>query len=391
MCEGIARAGNGLCLMSTTAESIIGKCSKLVRASRTYILKNISVDWGVHPNVADSGVTEPNVPLQAPAAMTAMYPGSRSVVFALFEDEMIEPPKEVVIRAQRDGHGEVLQLSVPVQTIDFAPTNRVRPLIQTLAARKAIMDLEDRARAETTAETTKPLIVRLSVRYQVMSKHTSFIAVDKQTQVTVGEGLVSEHGDTPEQYPSMKLKRKRGRPPKPSTSPATNSPGNKSSFVGTLAGTSNSPTSWSAPQGDGPRKRRPGCRRAGAALLPDSSSSTPPEDIGEEDKPLLLIRLQSYDGSFPLTDHLVSLLSSSSSSSSTSLTTLPTLPTPLPSKVWATALAVSWLKTHLAPLADRRELLDSLVEKAIEYIRFEVPDVDIDVLFARAEEALVNV
>lgn len=47
MCEGIARAGNGVCLMAITSESIVAKCSKLVRASRTYILKNITVDWCV--------------------------------------------------------------------------------------------------------------------------------------------------------------------------------------------------------------------------------------------------------------------------------------------------------------------------------------------------------
>lgn len=124
MCEGISRAGNGICLMATMAETIISKCSRLVRASRTYVLKNVSVGWGVRTDLAEAyrtGNTELAGVRQAPADISSLYPGNRFIVFALIENEAFTPPKEVVIHAQRDGYGEVLQFSVPVQVVDFPP------------------------------------------------------------------------------------------------------------------------------------------------------------------------------------------------------------------------------------------------------------------------------
>lgn len=47
MCEGIARAGNGACMMATEQESsITGKIARLLKAARTPELLNIKVDWG---------------------------------------------------------------------------------------------------------------------------------------------------------------------------------------------------------------------------------------------------------------------------------------------------------------------------------------------------------
>jgi hypothetical protein len=138
MCEGISRAGNGLYLMATTSESIIGQCSKLVRASRTYILKNVTVDWGVRTDLAEAhrtGRTELKGVRQAPAQIDAIYPGSRFVVFGLVEDSKFVPPKEVVIRAQRDGYGEVLQFTVPLQQVELRSDEPRHQVIAILAAR----------------------------------------------------------------------------------------------------------------------------------------------------------------------------------------------------------------------------------------------------------------
>ena len=191
LCEGLARVGNGLCLMATTAETIIGKCSRLVRASRTYILKNVSVDWGVRNDLAEAyrtGNTELKDVRQAPANVSAIYPGNRFIVFALIEDPSFTPPKEVVIRAQRDGHGEVLQFSVPVQIAEFPPERHPQPLIQTLAAQRAILDIEDSSRSLFTSD-AKALVIRLGTQYQLASQYTSFIAVDKRTKAEVENRL----------------------------------------------------------------------------------------------------------------------------------------------------------------------------------------------------------
>ncbi|GJE93149.1 von Willebrand domain-containing protein [Phanerochaete sordida] len=182
MCEGIARAGNGISLFATSAESIIGKCSKLVRASRACILKNVSIDWGVRNDLAEAyrtGNTSLKGVRQAPADVAAIYPGSRFVVFALVEDEDFKPPREVVIRAQRDGQGEVFTFSVPVQVV-AAPADARPPLIPTLAVHRTIMDLEDAARGSHCPQNIKATIVRLGREHQLASKYTSFVAVDRR-------------------------------------------------------------------------------------------------------------------------------------------------------------------------------------------------------------------
>jgi hypothetical protein len=47
MCEGIARVGNGTCMMVGEEETTFtGKIARLLKAARTPLISNISVDWG---------------------------------------------------------------------------------------------------------------------------------------------------------------------------------------------------------------------------------------------------------------------------------------------------------------------------------------------------------
>ena len=189
MCEGIARVGNGICLMATTSEDIIGKCSRLVRASRTYILKNVTLDWGARPNIFDgihTGNSDFKSVFQAPSTLPAMFPWSRFIVFALIENREFVPPKEVVIRGQRDGSGEMLNFSVPVQLVPFSSQYHPRPLVQTLAARCAITELEDAEKVNSSVRNDNT-IIRLGTQYQLASTYTSFIAVDKRAVTSTVE------------------------------------------------------------------------------------------------------------------------------------------------------------------------------------------------------------
>ncbi|PSR72061.1 hypothetical protein PHLCEN_2v12042, partial [Hermanssonia centrifuga] len=179
-CEGIARAGNGVCLMATTSESIIAKCSKLVKASRTEILRNVSVDWGIPRQLMDTAekADVQNAPFrQAPSKLSSIYAGNRFIVFALTKDEKIEIPSEVVIRALRES-GEELKFVVSVEEISSVQHEPKRPLIHTLAARRLITDLEDR----NAPFRTKAAIVHLGEQYQLASQYTSFIAVEERSQ-----------------------------------------------------------------------------------------------------------------------------------------------------------------------------------------------------------------
>ncbi|EKM51518.1 uncharacterized protein PHACADRAFT_186981 [Phanerochaete carnosa HHB-10118-sp] len=194
MCEGIAQAGNGICLMSTTTESIVGKCSRLVRASSTYILKNVSVDWGVHGHVDEAkgkGEPERRIVRQAPAEIPLIYPGNRFILFALIDDEKFMPPNEIVVRALQDGHGEAIRFSVPVQLVDLSPDHPHPQLIPTLAARRAILDLQLNAPPDSLPS-TKEAIINLGVEYQLASKYTSFVAVDQRSNAEVKDRVDSE-------------------------------------------------------------------------------------------------------------------------------------------------------------------------------------------------------
>lgn len=179
MCEDIARAGNGKCLMALKSEDILAKCATLMRAGRSFLLKNVAVDWGI-PQDAVRQFEDPNVDTsfhQAPARIRDLYPGVRLVVFALINNAKFAIPKTVTLRAQRDG--EVLEFPVTVETVRFTDQNAHR-LIHTLAARRLITELEDDAlvRPALSEAERRAAIVALGETYQLVSLHTSFVAVD---------------------------------------------------------------------------------------------------------------------------------------------------------------------------------------------------------------------
>ncbi|KAJ3552371.1 hypothetical protein NM688_g4182 [Phlebia brevispora] len=183
MCEGIARAGNGVCLMTTTAEGIIGKCSKLVRAGRTFLLKNVTIDWGIQldrdasPSVRFTAMDQ--VVRQAPSHIESIYAGVRLIVFAIIKSDKFVAPREISLHAQRDGGGDTLGFKIPVEQVKFSEDNVRNRLVHTLAARRLIMELDDPALRQSLPEKERvQSIVRLGEQYQLASRYTSFIAVD---------------------------------------------------------------------------------------------------------------------------------------------------------------------------------------------------------------------
>ena len=361
MCEGITRAGNGICQMATTSESIIGKCSKLVRASQTYILKNVSIDWGVRTNLAAAyrtGSTELMSVRQAPTEIPAIYPGNRFIVSALVDDERFAPPNEVVIRAQRDGQGEFLQFSVPIQVVEFPLDHPHALLIPTLAARRAIMDLDDGSHGEASPE-IKAIIVRLGTEHQLASRYTSFVGVDKRTRNEVAEPLRKSPDNVTASYTHMRFD-------------ATSVDSSSSVLAGereqarrktrmlrtkTLA--------WKTQAHARPLRFTDSRVDEGEDSEPDAAPS-----IG--DNVLAVVRLQSYDGSFSASEQLAVLVGRQA------LKEYGTLG--VDAKVWATVLAVAFLKRYIA---DQPELLDGLVEKAMDFVS-RASGVAFETLLARA-------
>lgn len=442
--------------MAVGPESIIGKCAKLVRAGRTYILRNVKIDWGIN-NLS------PNVVRQGPAQVDAIYPGNRLLVFNLIEGKDIRVPEEVVISAQRDGEGEVLRFAVPVQRVHDMSAGKSQHgtrLLHVLAARRIITDLEDNSKANVSPD-AKVLITRLGIEYQLASRFTSFIAVDKRDMRPLteqSEASVASPQDRsgPRVLMAYKIaaplfgrasrerdgdrKRKRRRSVVVSN-PASNAPGNSlhhspppsmdeelfdlaestsaapppppgvSVFDSRASTVQSYPSSTTfaaaSPQpspDEGPRKKKkvpiaspasfisppvpppsrafsssasgapplpailaPGAppARIRAFSAPRQSFGTPAASSSPDDRVANLVRLQSFDGSFAGSENLGLIVGTKHLGQAAAQG--------VDEKVWATALAVAYLKLYMN---GQPELLDGLVEKAVAFLEGVVDDVD---------------
>ncbi|KAF7297218.1 hypothetical protein MIND_00954900 [Mycena indigotica] len=239
MCEGIARIGNGTCMLVGEQESnFTGKISRMLKAAKSPPISDITVDWG-QPEVIESAVVEskdddgfemveeesgekpkpkaklnifddsiddpitaesapapppPPVSLpppayvqQAPFKIQNLFPNVRLNVYAILQDK--HTPKTVILRGKTVDDAEIeLPVSVTVSQLQNLP--EAPPAVHALAARKIIQDLEDGRHgvaktlkdsndSDLLARTVKALIVRLGKTYSIVSTHTSFVAVDE--------------------------------------------------------------------------------------------------------------------------------------------------------------------------------------------------------------------
>ena len=217
LCEGVARKGNGLCLMTFHSSDISQKVSKLFLASRVSPLGNVGnleIDWGYRPAQSDSARTgandkgkithrvsqSPNPPgsantqfhitladppkiQQAPTRVSNLYPNNRSTIFVILSDTT-EVPNTVTLRGTfPDGSSKNISITVAHEAADAD----LPPLIHTLAAHRLILELEDgdpssQGAFDTTDkklrdEVIEAAVVRFSETYQLASQFASFIAI----------------------------------------------------------------------------------------------------------------------------------------------------------------------------------------------------------------------
>ncbi|KAH7889185.1 hypothetical protein F5I97DRAFT_1842335 [Phlebopus sp. FC_14] len=211
MCERLARVGNGECLFALSEESITGKCARLLNAGRTKNIEKIEVEWDndsfgtptTPQQVRFSPTTTPRLPAgvvelappppiqQAPQTLTRIFRGLRFTVFAITSLRSI--PKSVKLLTKLEG------VDVPQEQV--VSVTEVKPfrdpdvelevaLVHSLAARKLIIEIgEGRGSVPVPAsvvagqmysedELRKAEIIRLGLEYQLVSKYTSFVAVE---------------------------------------------------------------------------------------------------------------------------------------------------------------------------------------------------------------------
>ena len=174
--KGLARAGGGEAEMIAPGERIEAKVMRQLGRALAPALEDLRVDWG-----------EAKV-RQAPHRVPPVFDGERVVVYGFLEGKA---SGDVVLRAKAPT-GD-LALPVRVETAE-APEGT---LLATLAARALIRDLEEGAsplhtrrgslQGRNTKDRVKEEIVRLGVTYGLVSRHTSYVAVEARENPDTGE------------------------------------------------------------------------------------------------------------------------------------------------------------------------------------------------------------
>ncbi|KAK0481590.1 von Willebrand factor type A domain-containing protein [Armillaria novae-zelandiae] len=206
MCEGIARAGNGVCLFATAAEDIMGKCARLVRAGRTLSVQDVTIDWGIPDQSLASPVSvnfstldatppvvlrPPAILQQAPTVIKDIHAGVRLVVYAIIQVRGAVIPRAVTLRGRRHDTNESFELEpVPIRLIQLVDSDQGHPMLHTLAAWRLIQEHEATTaplpipfdRNVSEADIRKAAIIRLGTEYQLASRHTSFVATDPDNE-----------------------------------------------------------------------------------------------------------------------------------------------------------------------------------------------------------------
>jgi hypothetical protein len=234
MCEGIARAGNGVCLLAVDTESILGKCARLFRSGRTPFVKNVKVDWGIPEhywsrptvvNFADrpsssrtTGMRSLPAMQQVPSHINDIHAGNRMNVSVILSLRKVEIPKAVTLRGELDGGGS-FETTVPIMGIQLKDVEHELPWVHTLAAWRLIQEhkehkvpLPQALIGTSEDDIRKAVVVRLGEKYQLVSKHTSFVAVD------AGQGDTRQSRNRTPGFVS------RSRSPSPSWTPGNRTP-----------------------------------------------------------------------------------------------------------------------------------------------------------------------
>lgn len=222
MCDSIARAGGGISIYIVSPdEPYLGKCARLVQAARTPPISDVKISWtddsstGPDPNppnfasgpvslfeddfeysTDDIGVPPPPTVQQAPMVIQSLMPRTRAEIYAIIEKSRTTSKSFLNISCSMKATGETFKLR-PVLIQELAPTVRTPTPLHTLAAKAIITERESghanfpdaKPGAFTDADKQaflKTDIVRLGTAYNLTSRYTSFLAVDKYVGRVVG-------------------------------------------------------------------------------------------------------------------------------------------------------------------------------------------------------------
>ncbi|KAJ7819523.1 vault protein inter-alpha-trypsin domain-containing protein [Mycena leptocephala] len=403
MCEGMARVGNGTCMMVGEEETTFtGKIARMLKAA--------NVDWG-RPAAKEKQKEKVVSPPDYDDEFEIVEPTSEKKKTLNIFDESIEDPIEVtgtvpdpeylpqypskcICHLTRQNHpqtvtlrgtivdGAEIELPVPVVLAHLPNVTGAPPAIHTLAARKIVQDLEDGQHAliktlknpddtDLLARTVKASIIRLGKTYSIASSHTSFVAVDDSTPPSKPEAfpavpnafmlahpsklscrvpLTVGGGGAQQPLPAFKAMKRSAARPSLGLGGAVQAMGNFTATVGTVMG---------------PSAAHVSARRPSSSVL-DGGKRTrtvrpPPPPIMASDPLEALARLQSFDGCFSLEVLSVVKLKSDIQA------VRKAFPAGATDAMVATVLAMAFLATKLGASVDR-DSWEGIYEKAQQYV-----------------------
>lgn len=167
-----AELGRGSFVYISALHEVQEKMTRLLRRLREPMLTDIELQW---PDGLE--------PVTYPSRVADLYNGEPVVVKARI-DSLPRAGDQLVIR----GNAITGPWSVDVPLVR-ASSN---PGVAALWARARIAELTDRQRRGASAEDMRALIVETALRYRLVSKHTSLVAVDKTPVRPADAGLDKE-------------------------------------------------------------------------------------------------------------------------------------------------------------------------------------------------------
>ena len=333
--KGLARAGGGAAEFILPGERASAKVTQQLRRVLSPALTNVRLDWG--------GLDV----MQEPSSVPAVWADSRLLVYGFLKTPRDERQRTIVrLTAQSPAGPITFEAALdPAQ----AQPRAGRP-VATLAARARIRDLEEHPewiagrgsrQAGRKASTQTREIVALALHYGLMSRETSYVAVERRESPVLGDvqlrrvpvALTKGWGNAGRVGASVFAGRY-----------AAALDGDVYGFRGSM------PSAMSSPPRPTGRLSQMfgGVRRTGFAS---------PAPGGSPQHPMFeLVALQHPDGSWDLTREFAAAIGMSMKRLEDALTGLTGQPSAA-RRAWATALAIAWLEKHAGDLAEEWQLL----------------------------------
>jgi Ca-activated chloride channel family protein len=179
--HGLARAGGGAAEFILPGERASAKIMRQLGRVLSPALTNVRLDW------SGLGVT------QAPSVVPPIFGGGRLLVYGFLKTPR-EERQPITIRLEADSASAPVTFDVRVDPAQA--TDRTRRTVATLAARSRIRELEEhpdwigtRGSKQVDRKTSAHVkeIIRLSLRYGLMSRETSYVAVERRESPVIGD------------------------------------------------------------------------------------------------------------------------------------------------------------------------------------------------------------